>query len=393
MISRFMQSRMAPSPIREAYERAERLKTEYGASEVFDFSIGNPTAPCPQGVAQALSATLESSGPAIHGYMQDCGYLEVRQAVADSLNRRFGSSFGPEHIVMTAGAACALNVLMRAVIDPGDELVVFAPYYAAYRTFADNWGIKLVTVPYDERTMFPNLDAFEAALTPATRMVLVNTPHNPTGLVYPDDVAEGIVDVLKRRKQETGQDILLVSDEPYRELAFDGTKAPWWPALYENTVVVYSWSKSASIAGERIGYAALPPTMEGVDELCHCIRRGIGELGFVNASATAQRMAMACVDQTVDVSYYDVNRKALYEGLLDCGFSPIKGNGAFYLLLPAPDGDEERFLENLAAHRIVAVGGSAFECPGYVRLSYCISNTAIKASLPRFAEVARLYFG
>lgn len=392
MISRFMESRLGDtSPIREAYERAEGLKAKFGVSEVFDFSIGNPTAPCPAGVEHALAETARRSGPQLHGYMQESGYAEVRRAVAESLNRRFGSAYSPDHIVMTAGAACALSILFRTILDAGDEVVTFAPCYPAYHLFVGNCGAKLVLAPYDPETLLPDLDAFAALLSSKTKAVLVNTPHNPTGLVYSAELAQQLVGVIEAYTQKTGQEIMLVSDEPYRELAFEGTVAPWWPALYSNTTVVYSWSKSASIAGERIGYLALPPSSAEVDLLRRGACRSLGELGFVNAPATAQRMAAACVDDTVDVSYYDRNRQALLEGLRSCGLSPLHGNGAFYLLLPAPDGDEDRFVARLADERIVVVGGSAFGCPGYVRLSYCVSAETIEAALPHFAQVAALY--
>lgn len=392
MISRFMKARLAePSAIREAYERAERLKADFGPSEVFDFSIGNPTAPCPAGVNRALANTLEISGPAAHGYMQESGYADVRMAVANSLNRRFGAAYEPEHIVMTTGAACALSILMRTMLDPGDEVIAFAPCYPAYHVFASNAGGHLVLVPYDERTLLPDLAAFKATLSEKTRLVLVNTPHNPTGLVYSAELAQAIAGILAEWNQQGGHDVMLVSDEPYRELVYDGAQNPWWPALFGNTAVVYSWSKAASIAGERIGYLALPPTSPDIDLLQRGVCRSLGELGFVNAPATAQRIALACVDDVVDISYYDRNRLALYEGLLACGFSPLKGNGAFYLLLSAPDGDEQRFVERLANEHIVVVDGTAFGCPGYVRLSYCVSAETIEAALPHFARVAASY--
>lgn len=387
-----MESRLGvSSPIREAYERAERLKSQYGSDAVFDFSIGNPTAPCPAGVRAALARTLELSTPAAHGYMHDRGYEQARSAVADSLNARFGASYDSDCIVMTTGAACALNVLMLTMLDRDDEVVGFLPCYPAYRSFAENWGGRFVEVPFDPRTLLPDLDAFGAALSKRTKIVLVNSPNNPTGLVYPEELARRIAEILGEWRAETGNDVMLVSDEPYRELVYDGAQTPWWPAFYDNTAVVYSWSKSTSIAGERIGYLALSPNMPDRDLVRRGVCRALGDVGFVNAPATAQRMAMQCVDDIVDIGYYDANRRLLYEGLRAAGFDPVYGNGAFYLLLPAPDGDEEGLIARLADERIVVVGGSAFGCPGYVRLSYCLGTDAIRDALPGFAAAARSY--
>jgi len=379
------------SPIREAYERAELLKGQYGDGAVFDFSIGNPTAPCPDGVHLALEQTLAQTTPDMHGYMHDRGYEEVRDAVASSLCKRFGTPYDSDCIIMTTGAACALNVLMCTMLDPGDEVVGFLPCYPAYKSFVENWGGRFVEVPYEPQTLLPDISAFEAALTSQTKLVLVNTPHNPTGLVYPQEIAHRVVDVLREWRTSTGKDVMLVSDEPYRELVYDGVQTPWWPALYDNVAVVYSWSKSASIAGERIGYLALSPNMPDRDTVRRGVCRAMGDLGFVNAPATAQRMALQCVDDIVDVGYYDANRRLLYEGLCTCGFNPVRGNGAFYLLLPAPDGDEDELVARLGAERIVVVGGSAFGCPGYVRLSYCLDSDAIRSALPGFDLVARSY--
>lgn len=327
----------------------------------------------------------------MHGYMHDRGYEEARSAVANSLNAHFGGSYDSDCIVMTTGAACALNVLMRTMIDPDDEVIGFLPCYPSYASFVENWGGRFVAVPYDSRTLLPDLEAFKAALSDRTKLVLVNSPHNPTGLVYPHDVARRIADVLLEWRIGTENDVMLVSDEPYRELVYDGAQTPWWPSLYDNMAVVYSWSKSASIAGERIGYLALSPNMPDRDSVRRGVCRAMGDLGFVNAPATAQRMAIQCVDDTVDVGYYDANRRLLYEGLCASGFEPVRGNGAFYLLLPAPDGDEGEFIARLGAERIVVVGGSAFGCPGYVRLSYCLNSDAIRSALPGFAAVARSY--
>ena len=376
------------SAIRQAFEAAEELKSTYGADNVFDFSIGNPTAPCPAAVGHALRETTENSSPQLHGYMESAGYASVREAIAESLRSRFGTPYAAGDVIMTTGAATAINTLMQTVLDPTDEVITFLPNYPAYRVFVENWGANLVEVPFEAQTLLPNFDAFERILTPHTKIVLVNTPNNPSGLVYPAETAARIAEILSLAEQRFGHAILLLSDEPYRDLLYDGAENPWWPKLYRNTVVVYSFSKSASIAGERIGYAALTPGMDEHDALHAGIRRSLGDLGFVNAPATAQRMAAACVDDLVDLSYYDYNRRMLLRALRTDGFTVLGGQGAFYLLLAAPDGDEERLLARLFESRIVAVGGTDFGCPGYVRLSYCLPPQAIERALPAFSEVA-----
>lgn len=392
LVSRFMSQRLAGrSAIRQAFEAAEQLKSIHGADNVFDFSIGNPTAPCPPSITCALRATADDSAPELHGYMDSAGYASVRETIAQSLQAHFATPYTAADIIMTTGAASAINALMQTVLDPADEVVTFLPNYPAYRIFVENWGAKVVEVPFEPETLLPDLDAFERSLTANTKIVLVNTPNNPSGLVYPGTLAARIADALLRAERRFGHPILLLSDEPYRDLLYDGAQNPWWPELHRNTVVVYSFSKSASIAGERIGYAALTPGMDEHDDLHAGIRRSLGDVGFVNAPATAQRMAAACVDDLVDIAYYDENRRMLSDALRSNGFTVVGGEGAFYLLLAAPDGDEGKLLDRLFAQRIVAVGGSDFGCPGFVRLSYCLSPDAIERSLAAFSSVAAEY--
>lgn len=393
LVSERMRVRLSRrSAIREAFERAGELARAHGADNVFDLSIGNPTAPCPAGVAAALEETAAlPDEPNMHGYMDSAGYFDVRSAMAASLNERFGIGYTTEDIVMTTGAACALNIVMQTLIDPGDEIVVFCPYYPAYEAFAMNWDARVVKVPFDGETMLPDVSRLDEAFSPRTKLVLVNTPNNPSGLVYPQDVATAIARAAERAQRAFGHDIYLVSDEPYRELLFDGAQNPQWPKLYDNAFTVYSFSKSASIAGERIGYVAMAPTLRDKQTIRRGLCRSLGDLGFVNAPATAQRMAKRCAADFADLARYDRNRVVLYEALRSLGFAPVKPNGAFYMLLPAPDGDESAFIDRLLAENIVVVGGGEFGCPGYVRLSFCVSAKTIDAAIPHFACVARSY--
>lgn len=244
LVSRFMQQRLGTSSaIRQAFEKAEKLKKAHGADNVFDFSIGNPSAPCPAGVRAALEDTARKTAPELHGYMDSSGYADVRSTIAASLARRFDTAYTASDIVMTTGAASAINALMQTVLDPEDEVVVLLPCYPAYWVFVENWGARLVEVPFDEETMLPDLAAFERALTPRTKLVIVNTPNNPSGVVYPAAAADGIAGALFRAQRAFGHPILLLSDEPYRDLVYDGAQNPWWPAVYRNTAVVYSFSK------------------------------------------------------------------------------------------------------------------------------------------------------
>lgn len=392
MISNRMRQRLlSRSPIREAFEQAEQLKRTYGADKVYDLSIGNPTAPCPPQVRQGLEESLEQASVHACGYMQSAGYPDVRQAIATATSTRFHVNLDADGIVMTSGAACGLNLLMQVTLDANDEVILFRPYYPAYHAFLETWQAKSIEVPFDEKTLLSDLAAFQSCLTKKTKMVLVNSPNNPSGLVWPEYIVKGIADILDQASQQFGHDILLVSDEPYRDLVYDDAYPLWWPRYYRNTAVVYSYSKAASIAGERIGYIALAPEFPDRTAFISALCRSLGDLGFVNAPATAQRIAKACATNQVDLAYYDRNRLALYQGLLSCGFTPLRPNGAFYLLLPAPDKNSQQLVERLAHEHIISVDGSAFGCPGYVRLSFCTPHKTIDDALPGFARVAHTY--
>lgn len=394
-----MMRRLAePSPIREAFEFAARLRGDGTGREVFDLSIGNPAAPCPPGVQRALEQTAAASSPALHGYMDSAGYPDVRAALADALAQKTGLAYTADDLVMTAGAACAINTVMQAVLDPGDEVIVFAPYYPAYTSFCDNWDAVPVVVGFDAATMLPDLAALERALGPRTRLAIVNSPNNPSGLAWPDETARAVADALAAAQAANGRPLYLLADEPYRELLFDGAATPAWARHYRNTVVAYSLSKAASVPGERIGYAALGPDIEGKQALKQGICRSLGDLGFVNAPATAQRIAAACAHEAADTAYYDANRRTLCRGLREAGFDFVEPNGAFYLLLSAPhaggiDGSGQAFAALLARHRIVVVDGAAFGCPRHVRVSFCADHGAIERSLAAFAAAAREIFG
>lgn len=389
LISNKMKMKMAKrSPIRIAFDRAMKLRQD--GKEVFDYSIGNPTSRCPEQVREAILSQA-TTDPKVHSYMQDQGYPSVRQKIAECLNKQFGGCYTIDDIAMTVGAAGGLNNIFQSVFDPGDEVILFKPIFGAYKGYISNFDGVMVYCDCDEKTMLPSIDSFEECFTEKTKLVIVNSPGNPSGVVFKDDIARKIATIIEKKQEEFGHTIALLSDEPYRELVYDGVRSAWWPNFYKNTIVCYSYSKAASIAGERIGYLALTPGMDEHNELYRAIILSIGDLGFVNAPAISQRIAEACADLRVDASYYDGNRKLLAQGLKELGFEFPWPEGAFYLLLKAPDGDHDKFLDKLEDEGIVAVGGDAFEAPGYVRLSYCLDTSDIEKSLPHFRNVAKQY--
>ena len=388
LISNKMKTKVSKrSPIRVAFDNAMKLKEQ--GREVFDYSIGNPTSRCPEAVKQAILSQAVTD-PKKHSYMQDQGYPSVRQKIADSINKQFGGHYTIDDIAMTVGAAGGLNNIFQSVFDAGDEVILFKPIFGAYKGYISNFDGVMIYADCDSE-MMPDFDSFEKCFSEKTKLVIVNSPGNPSGVVYGSDVAKRIAEIMDAKQKFYGHTIALLSDEPYRELVYDGVRSVWWPDYYKNTIVCYSYSKAASIAGERIGYLALNPDMDEHDDLYKAIILSIGDLGFVNAPAISQRIAEACADLPVDASYYDHNRQILAEGLKECGFEFPWPKGAFYLLLKAPDGDHDKFAENLMEEGIIVVGGDAFECPGYVRLSYCLDTEDIEKSLPHFKNVARKY--
>jgi aspartate aminotransferase len=327
----------------------------------------------------------------VHGYMSNAGYEDVRETVAQSLNRRFGTKFGAANILMTVGAAGGLNVILKTLLNPGDEVVAFAPYFAEYGNYVANYDGELVVVPPDYETFQPNLAAFADLLTPKTKAVIVNNPNNPTGVVYSAKTIRAMAAILEQKQQEFGTSIYIISDEPYRELAYDGVEVPWLTNFYKNTVVGYSWSKSLSLPGERIGYLVLPSELDDFETIAAAASIATRVMGFVNAPSLMQRVVARCVDEQTDVAAYDRNREALYNGLKDLGFTCIKPEGAFYLFVKSPVADEKEFVNKAKEYRLLLVPGSSFAGPGYVRIAYCVSYDTIVNSMPSFRQLAESY--
>ena len=382
------------SAIRPMFEQGNRLAGIYGAENVFDFSLGNPNVPAPEAVKKAIFELLEGSDPVVlHGYTNsNSGYADVREAVATSLNDRFGTSFEGKNIVMTVGAAGGLNVILKSLINPGDEVIVFAPYFGEYRSYTSNYDGVLVEISPDTDTFQPKLNEFEQKITPKTKAVIVNTPNNPTGVVYSEETIQKMAAIMEAKQKEYGTEIYLISDEPYRELVYDGVEVPYLTKYYANTVVGYSYSKSLSLPGERIGYLVIPDEVADSEDLRSAANVATRILGFVNAPTLQQKVVAKCLNEKTDISYYDRNRETLYAGLRDCGFECIKPEGAFYLFVKSPVEDEKAFCEAGKKYNILMVPGSSFACPGYVRLAYCVSYETIVNALPKFKELAKEYF-
>ncbi len=380
------------SAIRAMFEEGNKLRAKYGADKVFDFSLGNPNVPAPQQVKDAIIDLVNQEDPVVlHSYMNNAGFEDVRQSIAESLNRRFGTNFQARNLIMTVGAASGLNVILKTVVNPGEEVIVFAPYFLEYGSYVRNYDGKLVEITPDTSTFQPNLQEFEQKITAKTRAVIVNTPHNPTGVVYSEETIQKMASILEAKQKEFNSVIYLISDEPYRELAYDGVKVPYLTQYYANTVVGYSYSKSLSLPGERIGYLVIPDEVDGSEEVITAASIANRINGSVNAPSLIQKVIGRCVDAQVDVAYYDRNRTTLYEGLKECGLECIKPQGAFYLFVKSPVADEKEFCQAGKKYNILMVPGSSFACPGYVRLAYCVSYETIVHSLPAFRELMKEY--
>ena len=393
MISEKMQGYVNnSSAIRAMFEEGKKLASVYGAENVYDFSLGNPNVPAPAAVKEAALQVLNEEDPLIvHGYMSNSGYEDVREAIAASLNRRFGTGYDAGNLVMTVGAAGGMNVIFKTLLNPGDEVIAFAPYFGEYRAYVSNYDGVLKVVPPDTETFQPNLAAFEKLITEKTKAVIVNTPNNPTGVVYSAETLKRLADILEEKQKEWKTSIYLISDEPYRELVYGGVEVPWIPDFYRNTIVGYSFSKSLSLPGERIGYLVLPSEMDDSEAVKNAANVATRILGYVNAPSFFQRVVARCLEEKADIAYYDRNRETLYEGLKKAGLSCIKPEGAFYLFVKSPVEDEKAFCEKAKKQNLLLVPGSSFACPGYVRLAYCVSYEMIVRSLPHFEELMKEY--
>ncbi len=381
------------SAIRAMFEEGKRLAAIYGPENVFDFSLGNPNVPAPAAIEASIQEVLKEEEPVVlHGYMSNAGFEDVRNSIAASINKKEGTHFTQDNILMTVGAAGGLNVILKALLNPGEEVIVFAPFFGEYRSYTENYDGRLVVISPDTETFQPKLSEFEEKLSPKTKAVIVNSPNNPTGVVYSEETIVKLADILRKKQEEFGTDIYLISDEPYRELVYTDVKVPYLTKYYDNTIVGYSFSKSLSLPGERIGYLVIPSEASDFADLFSAASVATRVLGFVNAPSLQQKVVAKCLEERTDISYYARNRETLYNGLKELGFSCILPEGAFYLFMKSPVPDEKEFCAVAKKYNLLLVPGSSFGCPGFVRIAYCISYETIVAALPKFAELAKEYF-
>ena len=382
------------SAIRAMFEEGKIMAAKYGAENVYDFSLGNPNVPAPVQVKEAIIKEAEREDPIVlHGYMSNAGYEDVRQAVAESINKKFDTAFSAKNIIMTVGAAGGLNVILKTLLNPGDEVIAIAPYFGEYNSYVSNFDGKLVVVSPNTETFQPNLTELEEKLTARTKAVIVNSPNNPTGVIYSEETIQAMAEILRKKQKEFGTDIYLISDEPYRELAYDGAEVPYLTKYYENAIIGYSFSKSLSLPGERIGYLVIPDEAADSEDVISAAGTATRILGYVNAPSLMQKAVAKCLDAQADVPYYDRNREDLYNGLKEMGFECIKPQGAFYLFMKSPVADEKVFCEAAKKQHILIVPGSSFACPGYVRIAYCVAHETIINSMPGFKALAEEFLG
>lgn len=393
MISKRLQASLDNAVcIRDIFEEGKKLAAVYGAENIFNFSIGNPNVAPPSIVNKSMKEVLDSEDPlTLHGYPANVGHPDVRQCIAEHLNSRYGLNYDQNGIVMTSGAASALAILCNTFLDRDDEVVTFAPYFWEYKSYVETMYGRLVPALCDQTTLQPDPKTFEAALSPRTRMVFINTPNNPTGAVYTEESIKKVAEILCRKEKEYGHPIYLVSDEPYRLLAYGGLKVPYLPKYYKDTIVVYSYSKTLSIPGERVGYIAMLDNVTDFDNILAGITASIRYLGYVNAPSLQQKMLLKCVDATVDVSIYERSRDLLYQSLTGIGYDCIHPDGAFYLFMRALEPDDARFCERAKEERLLMAPGTAFGGPGFVRISYCVPYDVIERSIPSFERLYKKY--
>jgi aspartate aminotransferase len=376
--------------IRKMFEEGMRLAAIHGADKIWDLSIGNPNVEPPEQFTRVLQEVAADVTPGRHGYMQNAGYAEARQAVADYLSKDQGIHVGCDNVVMTVGAGGALNVIFRTILDPGDEVIIAKPYFVEYGNYLSNhFG---VIVPVGCTPDFDlDLDAIEQAIGPKTRAVLVNSPNNPTGRIYPASTLAAVGDLLRRKSAEMGRILYLVSDEPYRRIVFDGNRVPPVLAAYENTLIATSYSKELSLAGERIGYVAANPSIQGIDQLMAGLILANRVLGFINAPALMQRVVARLQGVEVDLTLYRENRDRLYEALTEVGYEIQKPQGTFYMFPKSPIPDDLAFSSELLERLVLVTPGVGFGFPGYFRLAFCVERRIVEGALPALQELGRKY--
>lgn len=380
------------SVIRELFEYGKQRAEIIGQEHVFDFSIGNPNVPAPDSVKRAILSIIETmDAAAVHGYTSAQGAAGAREAVAESLNRRFDTAFRAEDLYLTAGAAASLSICLKALICSGDEIVVFAPFFPEYRCFAEAAGAVLKVVPARTKDFQIDFSELEKCLSERTKAVIVNSPNNPSGVVYSENTLRRLSQILEEKAAAYGHPVYLLSDEPYREIVYDGLKVSFLTKYYKNTLVCYSYSKSLSLPGERIGYILVPEEAEDSKKIYAAVCGAGRALGYVCAPSLMQRVLERCASETSDISVYEKNRELLYGGLTKLGYECVKPEGAFYLFPKALEPDAYAFCERAKKYDLLVVPGDDFGCPGHVRISYCVGTDTIKRAMPAFAKLKKEY--
>ncbi len=377
------------SVIREMFEEGKKLKAIYGEENVFDFSLGNPNVAAPQEVNDAIIKIAQSEDTCfLHGYMSNAGYEDVRDKIANSINNKFSTRFSLKNIIMTSGAASGLNIVLKTILNPKDEVVVFAPYFSEYNNYIQNYDGIVTKVEPNVQNFEPNIEQFKEKINYKTKAVLINTPNNPTGIVYSEEILKKITNIMSQKEKEYKHPIYLISDEPYREIVYDNIEIPYVTKYYNNTIIVYSYSKSLSLPGERIGYVVIPNELDNSGEMIEAVTIANRILGFVNAPSLMQRVLLYCLESKTDVESYKKNRDLLYSIITENKFECIKPQGAFYLFVKTPIQDDKEFCNIAKKYNILVVPGSSFACPGYVRIAYCVSNKMIERSRQAFKQLA-----
>ncbi len=381
----------ARSVIRELFEYGKLRAAQVGAENVYDFSLGNPSVPAPAAVNETAIRLLTEQGDQIHCYTSAQGDQGARQRFADSLNRRFGAHYTADQFYITVGAAASLCCVFNGLACPGDEFVVFAPYFPEYQVFIEGAGARMVLIPPEIEGFQIDFAAFEAAVGPHTKGVVVNSPNNPSGVVYSRETLERLADVLTRKSREYGHPIYLISDEPYREIVYPGFQVPWIPHIYRDTIVCYSFSKSLSLPGERLGYVLVPGDITDAGDVYAAVAGAGRSLGYVNAPSLFQQVTSLCCDLTSDLKVYEENRNLLVTSLREMGYHVVEPGGAFYLFPRTLEADDMAFSERAKQFDLLVVPGSGFGAPGHVRISYCVQTDMIRRALPKFKELADSY--
>ena len=377
------------SIIREIFEYCKTRAAEIGKENVFDFSIGNPSVEPPREISETIVDLINNENSVLlHGYTSAQGDAGVRAAIAEHTNDRFGTKLSANNIYMTCGAAASLTISLKAIMNPGDECVLFAPFFTEYRVFVENAGGKIVVSTPVEKTFQIDARDFESKITPNTKAVIINSPNNPSGVVYSEECIKAIANVLKKKSEEHGRSIYLIADEPYRELVYDGASVPFIPKYYDNTVVCYSYSKSLSLPGERIGYCLVSPKAENSDRVYAAICGAGRSLGYVCAPSLLQKVIPHCLNLSSDINVYDQNRQLLLSELTSYGFEVVKPQGAFYLFIKSPLENAKEFSEVAKSYELLIVPSDSFGCPGYARISYCVKTEQITRALPAFCALA-----